>query len=221
MVAVAPRCTLFGLLCRSAEPRVAGNGAMMAFVDRSCSGLRWVAKCSCPMSRCWRKWQTDWLATIIVSRWQWSCLFSVSSFAWSAEVKTLRSMARQATIRSITTGLGLLCPAHDGGEQTEVVGDGPRILKWKNGPPGDEGNHSGEQGMDVQAVSSRNALLVTYPHPYAGLTGSCRDRDTLGPLLRFRWTCGLFPATHDHRSNAILILRRAESIERVNHLAGV
>lgn len=155
------------------------------------------------------------------SRWQWSWLFSASSFAWSAEVKTLRSMARQATIRSITTGLGLLCPAYDGGEQTEVVGDGPRILKWKNGPPRDEGNHSGEQGMDVQAVSSRNALLVTYPHRYAGLTGSCRDRDTLGPLLRFRWTCGLFPATHDHRSNAILILRRAESIERVNHLAGV
>ena len=66
VVAVAPRCTLFGLLCRSAEPRVAGRGAMMAFVDRSCSGLRWVAKCSCPLSRCWRKWQTDWLATITV-----------------------------------------------------------------------------------------------------------------------------------------------------------
>ena len=51
---------------------------------------------------------------------------------------------------------------------------GMDCVPWKlsNGSSRDEGNHSGEQGMDVQAVSSRNALLVTYPHRYAGTDGA-------------------------------------------------
>lgn len=59
--------------------------------------------------------------------------------------------------------------------------------------------------MDVQAVLTRSAILVTYPHRSLGLTGACCDRDTLGRVVKTvvgLWVVsGYAPAQTERESN--------------------